>query len=140
MAGGDGLKNQEIINLFKKKNFRATPQRIAVFDYVFEHRTHPDASEIYNEVKRQYPAFSKTTVYNALGALAKNGFIMPVMIDSDCVHYDADTSVHGHFYCERCKRIYDFGTELPVKKELDGFTVMQKAVYYRGICPCCKNT
>ena len=132
------MKTQEIISLFKEKNFRATPQRVAVFDYVHEHRTHPDAAEIYEEVKKQYPAFSKTTVYNALSALAENGFIMPVTIDSLSVHYDGNTKMHGHFYCEKCKKIYDF--EVPEQSELENFTVKQKAIYYRGICPCCKNT
>ncbi|MEZ3421227.1 MAG: transcriptional repressor [Eubacterium sp.] len=133
------MKTEDIVSLFKEKNFRATPQRIAVYDYVFENRNHPDVIAVYANVKKQYPAFSKTTVYNALKALEKAGFIIPVMIDGERIRYDADTKLHGHFYCGVCKKIYDFETDQPQVSGLSGFSVKQKDVYYSGICPCCKN-
>ena len=60
------MQKEQIISLFKEKNFRATPQRIAVYKYVYGHRTHPDAAQIYESVLKNNPSFSKTTVYNAL--------------------------------------------------------------------------
>lgn len=133
------MNTDSIVSLFKEKNFRATPQRIAVYNYVFENRNHPDVIAVYENVRKQYPAFSKTTVYNALKALEKSGFIIPVVIDGERIRYDADTKLHGHFYCSVCKNIYDFETDQPVVNGLDGFSVKQKDVYYSGICPCCKN-
>ena len=133
------LKTEDIISLFRKENFRATPQRVAVYGYLCENKTHPNVLSIYESVKKQNPAFSKTTVYNAVSALAEKGLIVPVTIDGECVHYDADIKPHGHFYCEKCKRIYDFSAEMPRSEELSGFSITHKNVYYSGLCPCCKN-
>ena len=87
----------EIVQIFKDRGFKATPQRIAVYKYLCEHRTHPDVESVYRAVLEDNPAFSKTTVYNALQALDACGLIIPVTIDSGRIHYDADTRFHGHF-------------------------------------------
>lgn len=136
---GDGMKTEDIIDAFKESNFRATPQRIEVYKYVYEHRTHPDAQEVYENVIEKNPSFSRTTVYNALKSLAGAGFIMPVTIDEERIHYDANTNLHGHFKCVKCSRIYDFETSLPQESGLDGFLITQKDVYYSGLCVHCVN-
>lgn len=133
------MQKEKIISLFKEKNFRATPQRTAVFDYVFEHRTHPDALEIYTNVLKSHPGFSKTTVYNALKSLCESGFIIPVNIDGERTRYDANTKFHGHFKCCRCGNIFDFSVSAPIEAGLNEFIIYQKDVYYSGVCPSCKN-
>jgi len=133
------MNKDEIITLFKRSSFRATPQRIAVFDYVYSNRTHPDVLEIYNNVLKQNPGFSKTTVYNALKALTEYGFLRMVSIDGERIRYDADTALHGHFRCDCCGKIYDFevaGLDCKMPPE---FVVNQKNVYYSGLCPNCIN-
>lgn len=133
------MKTEDIVSLFRKENFRATPQRVAVYGYLCENKTHPDVQSIYESVKRQNPAFSKTTVYNAVNALAEKGFIIPVTIEGDKVRYDAVVEPHGHFYCEKCGKIYDFKAKMPEAQGLEGFFVNHKNVYFSGLCPCCKN-
>ena len=133
------MNSCDIISLFKERGFRATPQRIAVYAYLYENRTHPDVLDIYANVKTLHPGFSKTTVYNALNALIEKGFVIPVTAGGGCVHYDANVEPHGHFYCDNCGKIYDFETEIPTAYGLEGFSVNRKNVYYSGICPCCKN-
>lgn len=128
----------EITKLFKDNHFRATPQRIAVYKYLYENRTHPDADEIYKSVIQMHPSFSKTTVYNSLQALAQQGLIVKISIDDQRVRYDADTSLHGHLACKKCKRIFDFTVEDIVSSQLDGFTISKRDVYYSGLCPNCK--
>lgn len=133
------MQKEKIISLFKEKNFRATPQRIAVFDYIFENKNHPDALAVYENVLKQHPGFSKTTVYNALKALSECGFLITVNIDGERIRYDANVSQHGHFRCKNCGKIFDFETEMPKSKGLDGFLINHKDVYYSGLCPSCKN-
>ncbi len=133
------MQESQIISLFKEKNFRATPQRIAVYKYVYGHRTHPDAAQIYESVLKSNPSFSKTTVYNALKSLCENGFLIPVTIDDVKTHYDANVDFHGHFICTGCGKIYDFEVPEPDGKGLDGFAVERKDVYYSGLCPGCNN-
>lgn len=133
------MTEQEIKKLFKEHNFRATPQRISIYKYLCEHPTHPDAEAIYNEMKSLFENFSFTTVYNALQALEKEGLIISINIDNDRVHYDADTGLHGHFKCDRCNKIYDFKIDDIKHRDLDGFKVRYKEVYYSGLCAECNK-
>lgn len=133
------MQKEQIISLFKEKNFRATPQRIAVYKYVYGHRTHPDAAQIYKSVLKNNPSFSKTTVYNALRSLCESGFLIPVTIDGVKTHYDANVNFHGHFICTECGGIYDFEVPEPIGKGLGGFAVERKDVYYSGLCLNCNN-
>ena len=48
---------------------RPTPQRLAVYEYLLTHRTHPSADAIYEAISPVYPTFSRTTIYNSLKAL-----------------------------------------------------------------------
>lgn len=132
------MNELEITALFKQHKFRATPQRIAVYKYLYENRTHPDADEIYKAVVKIHPSFSKTTVYNSLQALEEEGLIIKINIDSNRVRYDACTDLHGHFICSNCSRIYDFDVEDIIEKLPKGFEISERNVYYTGVCPDCK--
>ncbi len=139
IKGAADMDKEKIISLFKSKGFRATPQRIAVFDYVYSNRTHPDVLEIYDFVLKNNPSFSKTTVYNALKSLTEYGFLKTVCIDGERIRYDANTALHGHFRCEGCGKIFDFEVSGLKFKVPEGFIVKQKDVYYSGLCNCCKK-
>ena len=132
------MTETEIADLFRKNNFRVTPQRIAVYKYLCENRTHPDADEIYKNVARTNPSFSKTTVYNSLLALEKHGLVERINIDSERVRYDAYMNLHGHFFCSKCNTIYDFAVEKVLCSLPEPFEVDEQNVYYRGVCPECK--
>ncbi|MCC8016780.1 MAG: transcriptional repressor [Clostridiales bacterium] len=133
------MQKQQIISMFRDKNFRVTPQRIAVYEYICNHKTHPDAFTIYENVLKEHPGFSKTTVYNSLKSLCESGFIIPVTIDETRIHYDANISLHGHFKCNCCQKIYDFDISALQSKGLEDFSVSTRNVYYSGICRSCKN-
>lgn len=132
------MNETEIIALFKDRKYRATPQRVAVYKYLCENPTHADADEIYKSVTEINHSFSKTTVYNALQSLERNGFIMKICIDSDRVRYDANVNLHGHFICKSCRKIFDFDVEKIECNISDDFHIMSSNVYYSGVCPECK--
>lgn len=128
----------KITELFKQRGLKATPQRIAVYNFLAENHIHPDVDTVYRAISGDNPSLSKTTVYNCLEALSACGLIIPVKIDNDKIRYDADTTFHGHFICEKCGKIYDFKCSGEREQGLDGFEIRQKDVYYSGICSCCK--
>lgn len=74
-----------------------TPQRIAVYKYLCENRTHPDADEIYKNVARTNPSFSKTTIYNSLLALEKVLCSLPEPFEVD------GQNVYYRGVCPECK-------------------------------------
>lgn len=133
------MLTEEIISIFKTNGLKATPQRLAVYKFLCENPIHPDVETVYNQVVKDNPAFSKTTVYNCLQALAKCGLLKPIKIDSDKIRYDADTDFHGHFKCEKCGRIYDFECRISESFTDSGFNIKHKDVYYSGLCNHCKN-
>lgn len=139
IQSGEALNELEITKVFRKNHFRATHQRIAVYKYLSENRTHPDADEIYKSVVATNPSFSKTTVYNSLQSLTEHGLIAKVNIDSDRVRYDISVGLHGHFICDCCGQIYDFDVDGIVHNSLDCFDINKKDIYFSGLCPKCKN-
>lgn len=132
------MQESQITEIFKAKGFRATPQRIAVYKYLRENPIHPTVDDVYSSVSAIHPSFSKTTVYNSLDALENQGLIISVKIDSERIHYDAACDFHGHFICEKCKKIYDFEVSNIVCSGLDSFDISKRDVYYSGLCPECK--
>lgn len=124
-------------------NIKPSMQRIAIMEYLMEHRTHPSADEIYTELSPTMPTLSKTTVYNTLKLFSEQGAALMLTIDERNANFDADTSQHAHFLCKKCGQIYD----LPFSKEvnaveglqMDGHEVREMHYYYKGICKKCLN-
>lgn len=122
-------------------NIKPSMQRIAIMEYLMEYRTHPSADEVYMALSPSMPTLSKTTVYNTLKLFAEQGAISMLTIGERNVNFDVDTSVHAHFLCKRCGRIYDIAeTELSGRTREDvkeGHQVMETHYYYKGICRNC---
>lgn len=116
-------------------------QRIAIMEYLLEHRTHPSAEEVYLALSETMPTLSKTTVYNTLRLFADHGAALMLTIDDRNVNFDADTSQHAHFLCKKCNKIYDFHTQIGLNKmkelRMEGHQVEEAHTYYKGICKDC---
>lgn len=118
-----------------------TQQRLAVYEYLLSHRTHPTADAIYRALMKNHPSLSRTTVYNTVRALAKAGLIRIVTIDAEEQHFDADIGGHGHFRCLSCGNLYDIPFPADTVHPLlpDGFSVNTWDVYTTGTCPSCQK-
>lgn len=125
-------------------NIKPSMQRIAIMDYLMDHRTHPSADEIYTALSPSMPTLSKTTVYNTLKLFSEQGAALMLTIDERNTNFDADTSPHAHFLCKSCGRIYDLAIPTAVKEveelNMDGHEVTEIHFYYKGVCKnCLKN-
>lgn len=129
---------ETIKSIFKCHSYRATPQRIEIYKYLCEHPTHPDVENVYRYMLSSNPSISRTTIYNVLQSLEQEGLILSVKIDSERVHYDADISLHGHFRCIKCNKIFDFDIDNIKCDSINDFEIKTRDVYYSGICPECK--
>ncbi|ADQ47228.1 ferric uptake regulator, Fur family [Caldicellulosiruptor kronotskyensis 2002] len=133
------------INLLKedleKRGIKPSLIRIKVYEYLKKHRTHPTAEEVYLNLSKEIPTLSKTSVYNTLSLFVEKGLVQMLTIEENIARFDADTSVHGHFQCKVCCKIYDFLVEKEsIQSYLDkNFDVEEIYVYYKGVCPYCKN-
>ena len=125
-----------------KHGIRPSVQRIAVMNYLLEHRTHPTVDEMYVALSKDMPTLSKTTVYNTLELLVKQKAVLELTIDSKMSHYDGYTHAHAHFKCKRCGKIFDLPISDAALNALqihNGFLKEDLQVYYCGVCPQCVN-
>ncbi len=105
------MDDQEIIELFKKNQFKVTTQRIAIYKFVFSRGDHPSTDQIYQVLKKDYPALSLGTVYKTLDLLEKLGLLQKLRFNEDRVRYDPDMELHINMVCSICGQIYDYKAE-----------------------------
>ena len=122
-------------------NIKPSMQRIAIMTYLMEHRTHPSAEDVYAALSPSMPTLSKTTVYNTLRLFSEQGAAQMLTIDDRNVNFDADTSLHAHFFCKQCQRIYDLNVASAGKQveglNMEGHKIDEMHYYYKGICKNC---
>ena len=131
---------QGLAEALRARGISPTQQRIAVYRYLLEHRTHPTADTVYNALSAEYPTMSRTTVYNTMRALFKGGILRIVTIDAEEQHFDADTADHGHFRCVKCGCVFDFALPAAARAlSPEGYQTEMFDVYATGVCPQCKK-
>ena len=124
---------------------RNSKQRTAVLEALAETTSHPTAEWVYQEVSRKIPNISLGTVYRNLSQLAEVGTILRMEIGDGTDHFDFNTAPHDHFFCQECRKLYDF--PLPYDKAMDrlaaetdfGF-IDRHSLIYQGICKGCLST
>lgn len=134
------IKVENISEYLIKNDIKPSYQRLRVFEYLTSKQNHPTVDKIYKELIKEIPTLSKTTVYNTLKLFMEKGIVSVVNIEDNEVRYDADTSLHGHFKCEKCEHIYDFKID-PSNidyGEIKNFKINETHLYIKGICDKCK--
>lgn len=72
------MNKKELKQLLISKNIKPTFQRIKILEYLLSRRTHPDAETTYNELIKEIPTISKTTIYNTLREFSVKGLILSI--------------------------------------------------------------
>ena len=126
-------------NQLREHGLKATYQRIKVLKYLDEHHTHPTVDQIYQDLVRENPSFSKTTIYNTIDALQQNGLIQTLNISGKEICCDAEIGFHHHFYCSECGAIIDINMSCPylINNEIEGHHIQSIAGYFKGVCKDC---
>ena len=90
---------------------------------------------------KQIPTLSRTTVYNTLRMLSEKGAAQMITIDEHRVCYDGNPKSHVHFFCKKCGRVIDMMDEDAPQLQheicIDGNLVQEQQLYYKGICSDC---
>ena len=131
---------QNIKETFKSKGIKPTIQRIKIYKYLIEYRTHPDVDTIYNELIKEIPTISKTTIYNTLKEFIGKNLILEIPLESKLC-FDGYTQPHSHFICEECRKIYDLNIDFSFarREKIDGHIVKKFCGIFRGICRECQK-
>ena len=126
---------------------RLTSQKKIIEDYLLDTKTHPSAEEVYKGVKKKLPRISRGTVYRILNGFKVAGKIQE--IPTRISRYDGDTSMHAHFICEKCGKVFDvkdpsvvnFRKKCPLlrKKKIKVGRINNHQSYFYGICNKCQR-
>jgi Fe2+ or Zn2+ uptake regulation protein len=135
------MQSREIEEFLKFKQIRPSYHRIKIYEYLLKNKNHPTADLIYQELAGDIPTLSKTTVYNTLNLLVEKGAAQLITIDENEKRYDADISVHGHFQCKHCGRVFDFKLNFAdlCIEGLQNFQVDENHIYLKGLCSGCQS-
>lgn len=129
-----------------KQKFQRTAQRIAIYEFVKDNKTHPSIREIYDYVSRKLSNISMTTVYNTMDLLKKEGLVMelPVVVHGEGRRFDPNIKPHDHLICMSCGKVVD--VEAGVDRsllfndvQLKDFQLESISINAYGMCPSCKN-
>jgi Fur family transcriptional regulator, peroxide stress response regulator len=136
---------QTLVSKLKKRGFRLTSHRLALVRLLASSTGHPNASQLYKEIKAQFPTVSLATIYKTLTLLKDEGEVLEIDLHSDS-HYDGNKPYpHPHLICIRCNRIID-GDELSILNNLNEeiekkyqFQISRHQIIYYGVCHECQS-
>jgi len=135
----------ELIAKLKTREYRLTPQRIAILKILVASTEHPNVEQIYKDVKIDFPTTSLATVYKTVTLLKEMGEILELGFGSEGRRYDGNKPYpHPHLICIQCKHIID--PEVVALGELSqqvasttGFRIVSHRLDFYGICPQCQE-
>ncbi|MDR3189473.1 MAG: transcriptional repressor [Prevotellaceae bacterium] len=131
----------EVIKRLERFGVKPSLQRIAIMGYLMDNLVHPTVDTVFNGLSSSIPTLSKTTVYNTLKLLARQGAALELSIDDKNVRYDANIFLHAHFRCKHCGSVYDVpvgSCEALTVTSIGDFMVAERHLYYKGYCGKCK--
>ncbi|MBI2847484.1 MAG: transcriptional repressor [Chloroflexi bacterium] len=123
---------------------RNTYQRQVILEELVKVKSHPQASEVYEMVRRRIPSISFGTVYRNLRLLRDKGLIQELTLGKHASRWDGDVNSHYHFTCESCGVVYDMDYivsspwDQAVEKET-GFHVTGHRAEFYGYCKNCRG-
>jgi Fur family transcriptional regulator, peroxide stress response regulator len=138
------VRFNQLIAALKERDFRLTPQRVELVRLIAVSEGHPSASQLYTQIKRQFPTMSHATVYKTLALLKEMNQVLEIDMRDDS-HYDGNRpEPHPHLICIRCNQIIDgeasFDQEFVRKlEETSGYTILRPQISLYGLCPDCKK-
>ena len=120
-------------------NIKPSVQRIKIFEYLYNDKSHPTVDNIYCGLADEIPTLSKNTVYNTLKLFIEHGITSALTIGGNETRYDAIMQKHAHFKCNECGNIYDIEIkDLKLKNsQLAGFKIGETNIHLIGKCKKC---
>jgi Fur family peroxide stress response transcriptional regulator len=135
----------KMLQKLRRRNFRITPQRIAVLKILALSEGHPSVENIYEKVKKDFPTMSLATVYKTVTLLKELNEVLELGFPEGSNRYDGNKPYsHPHLICTKCKKIVDpdLTSLADMTQELvsdTGFQIINHRLDFFGICPDCQK-
>jgi Fur family peroxide stress response transcriptional regulator len=135
--------NARLREALENTGHRYTEQRAAVYRFLARTTTHPNADEVFQEVRGQVPGISLATVYKSLETLVNCGLASKLTYSDGSARYDARMDPHHHARCVSCGDVADISGHLDesdlqvLTQDLQGFSVLGYRLELTGFCSAC---
>ena len=137
------LNAKEVAHSLRQNGYKVTPQRLAVYEWLSRSHEHPTAEMLYHRLQPKYPSMSLSTVYKTMDIFEKLQLVKVINTGEDSYRYDAETSEHAHVQCLKCGKVEDVWVDpIEIREQAgrdSGYEVQKQALYFYGICPCCRS-
>ena len=138
------LRYQTMLSKIQDRGSRLTSHRMALLRLMAVSEGHPNAAQLYERLKVQFPSVSLATIYKTLALLKDKGEVLEIDLPNDN-HYDGNKPYpHPHLICIRCSRIMD-GEDVPALLTINqqiadkyGFKVQSQQLIFYGVCSKCQ--
>lgn len=134
-----------ILSKIKGRDFRMTPQRLAIIKILISSESHPSVDDIYKEVSKLFPTTSLATVYKTITLLKELNEVLELGFPDGSNRYDGNKPLpHPHAICTKCKKIldaeissvHDLSEEM---RQKTGFVISSHRLDFFGLCPECQG-
>lgn len=139
------VRFEQLIGRLQERDFRLTPQRVALVRLLVSSEAHPSAAHLYAQLKAQFPTTSLATVYKTLSLLKEMGEVLELGFSDDDNRYDGSKPYpHPHLVCTRCRSISDPDVSqvrdlLREVAQQSGYRITSQRLDFYGICPDCQG-
>ena len=136
---------QTMLGKLKERSCRLTSHRLALLRLIAASEGHPNAAQLYEKLREQFPSVSLATIYKTLTLLKDEGQVLEIDLHNNS-HYDGNKPYpHPHLICNQCKQIVD-GDEVlflhaanqEIMEKYD-FQVTQSQIVFYGVCRACQQ-
>ena len=138
------VRFQQLVATLKGRDYRLTPQRVALLRLIAVSEGHPSASDLFAQIQAQFPTTSPATVYKTLHLLRELGEVLELGFSHGDNRYDGSRPYpHPHLICLACNQITDPEVSLvddlaQEVADLTGFEVVSHRLDFYGLCPQCR--
>lgn len=130
----------ELVDEFRSRGLKITPQRQLLFRLLADDVTHPTADGLYARAVDEMPGISLRTVYTTLTDLVEMGELAQLNLDGGPARFDPNTDDHHHLRCSSCSDVSDVyvdGTRSLRIRGLHGFQPSSTSIIFHGVCATC---
>ena len=136
---------EELLKKLRQRDYRLTPQRVALIRLLAASEGHPSAAQLYDQLKAEYPTMSLATVYKTVKLLKDLDEVLELGFWDDDGRYDGRRPYpHPHLICIRCRNIIDpdikIADDLAQQvAQLSGYRIVSHRLDFYGVCPACQG-
>ena len=90
---------QHAMETIRDCGYRATPQRLKIYDALWDAGSHPTVTEVYDRAVKEDPTISKATVYKTLQLFVEIGLATEMGFRDESTRYDPEVNGHINLIC-----------------------------------------